>query len=245
MNIICKRCQIEKSINEFGNDKNSKYGKKIYCRECELKRGREYREKNREKINQFAKDYRKNNPKKYQETIKKYLEKNPHMTSKERSKKYREKEEWRQKFKESRDKWVLNNIDKIREQRKEYYLNNKKKERLINNNWKKNKSKTDGFFRMKKNLRNRIREYLTGNSKSKRTKEIVGLDKLEFKLYIENKFTNGMTWDNYGEWHLDHIIPLCKANNNEEALLLNHYTNLQPLWAEDNIKKNRKLWKNY
>jgi hypothetical protein len=50
-----------------------------------------------------------------------------------------------------------------------------------------------------------------------------------------------MNWDNYGDWHLDHIIPLCEAKTEEELFKLNHYTNLQPLWAEDNLKKNRKL----
>ena len=49
-----------------------------------------------------------------------------------------------------------------------------------------------------------------------------------------------MSWDNYGLWHIDHVKPLCLANDNNELIKLNHYTNLQPLWAEDNIKKNRK-----
>jgi hypothetical protein len=49
-----------------------------------------------------------------------------------------------------------------------------------------------------------------------------------------------MNWDTYGKWHLDHIIPLYEAKTEEEILKLNHYTNLQPLWAEDNLKKNRK-----
>ena len=102
------------------------------------------------------------------------------------------------------------------------------------------KRKSDGFYRMKINLRNRIRDFLKSDLESKRTKEIVGLDKENFKFYIENKFTEGMSWENYGEWHIDHIKPLYEANDVEEVLLLNHYTNLQPLWAEDNLKKNRK-----
>jgi hypothetical protein len=241
MNKICKRCEVGKSTIEFGDNKNNKDGKSIYCKICELERGREYREKNREKVNNSAKNYRKNNPEKYKEVIEKYLEKNPNMTSTERAKKYRESEEWRKKFRESGKKSYLKNIDKEREKSKEYYHKNKDKLRIGKNKWKLKRMKEDGFYRMKINLRARIREYLIGESKGKRTKEIVGLDKMEFKLYIQNKFVDGMSWENYGKWHLDHIKPLCIAKDNEEALLLNHHTNLQPLWAEDNLKKGKKI----
>ena len=241
MNKICKRCEVGKPTIEFGDNKNNKDGKSIYCKICELERGREYREKNREKVNNSAKNYRKNNPEKYKEVIEKYLEKNPNMTSTERAKKYRESEEWRKKFRESGKKSYLKNIDKEREKSKEYYHKNKDKLRIGKNKWKLKRMKEDGFYRMKINLRARIREYLIGESKGKRTKEIVGLDKMEFKLYIQNKFVDGMSWENYGKWHLDHIKPLCIAKDNEEALLLNHYTNLQPLWAEDNLKKGKKI----
>ena len=94
---------------------------------------------------------------------------------------------------------------------------------------------------MKRNLRARIRNFLINEINTKRTKEIVGLDKMEFKSYIQGKFKEGMSWENYGKWHLDHIKPLASAKNNEEVFLLNHYTNLQPLWAEENIKKGDKL----
>jgi hypothetical protein len=50
-----------------------------------------------------------------------------------------------------------------------------------------------------------------------------------------------MSWDNYGEWHIDHIIPLASADTEEEVLKLYHYTNLQPLWAIDNIRKGSKI----
>jgi hypothetical protein len=237
----CKRCTLSKEENLFGKNKNNKDGLSIYCFDCERLRGIEYREKNRDKINDSAKLYRKNNPEKYKETIEKYLSKNPHMKSKERIKKYMESEEFRSRYLLKQKEWRLKNIDKTREQRKEYYHNNKETERQKNNTWKKTKMKTDGFFRMKRRLRERIRDYMKGNHIGKKTKEIVGLDYEEFKTYISNKFTENMNWDNYGDWHLDHIIPLCEAKTEEELFKLNHYTNLQPLWAEDNLKKNRKL----
>ena len=236
----CKRCLIEKTSDEFGNNKNNKDGKSIYCLNCELERKRKYREENREKVNESSKNWRKNNPEKYKKTIEKYIEKNPHMSSKERGRKYREDDTYRKKISEKRKEYYQNNLEKEREKRKIYYYNNKEKERKKNDTWRVKKLKSDGFFRMKRRLRERIRDYMKGESIGKKTKDIVGLEYEDFKIYISNKFSEGMTWDNYGKWHLDHIIPLCEAKNVEELIKLNHFTNLQPLWAEDNIKKNRK-----
>jgi len=238
---ICKKCNIEKKIEDFSNNKNEKDGKSIYCKECEIKRKKEYREKNRDKINEKARKWRKENPEKYKKIIEKYLGKNPNMTSKERTKKYRENEEWREKFKKSRIEYYKKNVDKIREYRKEYREKNKEKIRKLNREWENKKIKEDGFFRMRRRLRERIREYMKGKTNSKKTKEIIGLEYNEFRTYISDKFKKGMNWENYGDWHLDHIIPLCKAKNDEEFLLLNHHTNLQPLWAEENLKKGGKI----
>ena len=237
----CKRCTIKKPLDQFGDNKNNKDAKSSYCKECERLRGIEYRNKNREKVNQSAKNWRNNNPEDYKKTIEKYLEKNPNMTATERTKIYRQDINYREKEKKRLKDNYKNNVETLREKNKKYYHENKKLIRKKNNEWKNNKRKTDGFYRMKINLRHRLRNYLFEESKSKRTYDIVGLDKLEFKSYVESKFTEGMTWENYGKWHLDHIIPLCQAKDNNEALLLNHYTNLQPLWAEDNLRKNRKI----
>jgi hypothetical protein len=75
--------------------------------------------------------------------------------------------------------------------------------------------------------------------KSKRTQEIIGCSYEELKIHIEKQFTEGMTWDNYGMdgWHVDHIKPLAMAISQEEIISSNHYSNLQPMWALDNLKK--------
>jgi hypothetical protein len=54
---------------------------------------------------------------------------------------------------------------------------------------------------------------------------------------LEKQFVVGMSWDNRNKWHIDHIIPLSSAKTEEEIYKLAHYTNLQPLWAEDNLSK--------
>ena len=70
---------------------------------------------------------------------------------------------------------------------------------------------------------------------------MLGIEWEELKTYIEAMFTDGMTWENYGEWHIDHIYPLSKAKDENHLKELCHYTNLQPLWAEDNLSKGDKI----
>ena len=84
---------------------------------------------------------------------------------------------------------------------------------------------------------------ITGNGYKKRSKtnEILGCTFSEFKKYIEDQFLDGMTWDNHGKWHLDHKIPCASALTYEELIKLNRYTNFQPLWAIDNMRKGGKI----
>lgn len=91
-------------------------------------------------------------------------------------------------------------------------------------------------------MRKRLSAYFRAISvnKSTRTKEMIGLDLAGFKSHIESKFQEGMTWENYGQWHVDHIKPISLARNEQDIVELNHYTNLQPLWASENIKKSNK-----
>ena len=65
----------------------------------------------------------------------------------------------------------------------------------------------------------------------------MGVSYNEFKVYIENQFLEGMTWDNHGEWHLDHKRPISWAKSEDEIYELNHYSNFQPLWSIDNLLK--------
>ena len=104
-----------------------------------------------------------------------------------------------------------------------------------------NKYKNDPIFRLKKLLRGRLAKYI--ERKSVPMDNIIGCDWVELKNYIENKFVEGMTWENWGQygWHIDHIIPLDSAKTENDLYKLSHYTNLQPLWARDNRLKSNKI----
>ena len=139
--------------------------------------------------------------------------------------------------------WSKNNKEKIKEYSKKYYLKNKEKTLTRTKEYFKKRRKDDNLFRLITNLRNLIKNSLLkqGYSKKSNTYKILGQDYHNFKIHIENQFTNGMSWQNYGEWHLDHIIPISSAKNEEEAHKLCNYKNFQPMWALENQSKSNKF----
>jgi hypothetical protein len=142
-------------------------------------------------------------------------------------------------------KYTTENSDKRKLYDKQYYLKNKEKINERKTNYCRLKRKQDCFYKFKKNLRRLIQSSFKrgGNNFSKKTKTelIIGCSAIEFKEYISSMFLKGMTIENHGEWHLDHIIPLSTAKTEEDVIRLNHYTNFQPLWAKDNLSKGNKI----
>ena len=100
-------------------------------------------------------------------------------------------------------------------------------------------------YKLIDNTRRRVNNILDGSNKSASTTKLLGCSPQEFRDYMENKFTDGMTWGNYGlhGWHTDHITPLSIFNmdNPAEQHIAFHYMNCQPMWAEDNRKKSNKV----
>ncbi len=93
--------------------------------------------------------------------------------------------------------------------------------------------------RLKRSLRCRLFFALKGKDKSQSTEALLGCSWIEARKHIESLFTEGMSWDNYGAWHVDHVRPCASfdLSLDENQRLCFHYTNLQPLWAEDNLAK--------
>ena len=108
---------------------------------------------------------------------------------------------------------------------------------------KKQRLQTDSLFKLTCNIRSLIKISIKnkGYSKKSKTNKILGCDFEIFKAHLEKQFVKGMNWSNYGKWHLDHIYPVSLAKDEQHLIKLNHYTNFQPLWAIDNIKKSNKI----
>lgn len=172
-----------------------------------------------------------------------------------------EKKQWylsnKEKLKDKRKKHYLDNKEKVKAQveeyRKEHYESllqkqneyyQKNKEKIIAESIKryKKKYKSDDVFRFSVKIRSAINHYINLKhiKPNKKIESILGCTIEEFIAYIESKFEDGMSWENRKEWHIDHIIPISSATTEEEVIKLNHYTNLQPLWARENIIKSNK-----
>ena len=170
--------------------------------------------------------------------------------------KLKQKEYSRKSYLKNREKVLArgklrNQNPKYKKEKKEYDKNywQENRERLIPIKVKKRKIRRqiDHTFRVTDNLRRRINGAMKGIGirRSKRSMELLGVPNMEFFWnYLESKFKPGMTRENYGkEWHIDHIIP-CIAfdlSKEENQKMCFHYTNLQPLWAHENLSKNSKI----
>jgi hypothetical protein len=166
---------------------------------------------------------------------KSYYPKNK-VSCKRNQKKYNDKNQ--EKLKDYREIYAR----KHRAEQKEYRRIHLKYASEQSRKYRENRRKRDINFRIRCNLSGRIRCALKGINTSKSTIKLLGC-RIEFlKVYLSNKFTKGMSWENYGKWHVDHIRPCAKfdlTKTNEQHKCF-HYTNLQPLWAIDNIKKGKK-----
>ncbi len=139
----------------------------------------------------------------------------------------------------TRKKYKQNNKEKIKKDQRKYHQKNKEKFNKLRNQ----RFKTDINFKVVYNLRTRLHHAIKGRTKSKRTLNLLGCSIKELKKHLESQFIEDMSWDNYGLWHIDHKKPCSKydlSKKSEQCKCFN-YTNLQPLWAEDNWSKGNRL----
>lgn len=177
-------------------------------------KAKRYAEENREQKAAYLKKWYEENKTRLFEKQKEYARKNPHVARK------------------SRANWMLKNREKHNKWRRENA---------------KNRRRNDPIFALREIARKRVRHAVENKGMSRglyRTNKIasmVGCDWEQLKIHIEKQFSAGMTWENRGEWEIDHIIPISSAKTESDIMRLSHYTNLQPLWKEENRRKSDKM----
>jgi hypothetical protein len=232
----CKLCKIHKDLEAFQKDTSYSCGYKARCKECvapiDRQRARDSKERrklyfkqyaidNKEKVTQKSLGWRQNNADK----LKRKYQAN--------------KEEAKRKSKLNREA----NKQRNKETRKRYLADLASKGLCYRHPT--SPAKTKGhcsLCQLKNNLRCGI-SFRRTYKKNKRTEKHIGCTMSDLRVYIAAKFKDGMTWENYGKssngrhWVVDHIVPLATAQDEESYIKLWHYSNLQPLWEDENAKK--------
>ncbi len=233
--------------------------------EAKEKRKRYYR-RNRERIKTAAKEsyqrhrlkrvtqkavYREGNREKIREWFRQKRAENPEYWNKQNRASYAKHAEKRRQY---RKEYIRKFPDKVRQSNqkqlekryasgkaqkynRQYREKNKTKLRAYERNYR----KTDINRNIGQKLRNRINAVLRYNQKSKSTEELLGCNVSELAVHLQSRFEEGMTWEKFlaGEIHIDHIVPcvLFDLSLPEEQAECFHFSNLQPLWATDNLRK--------
>ena len=213
--------------------------------------GKEYYLKNKEHIKKLEKKYRLKNKERIKEYYKEWLLKNSGY-----NKKYRL--ENKEKLNERRREYmsIKENRERKNKKRREFLSikeNRERKRKRVNQHRLKHRERinknirlkraSDHNFRLKSCLRGKIRKVVKGEYKSASTMKLLGCTIDELWVHLESKFEPEMTRENHGKWHVDHIIPCASFDfsDPEQQKKCFHYTNLQPLWAVDNIRKGAKI----
>ena len=228
-NKVCIKCGENKNVSDFYIGRNQ-------CKKCNKLINKKYYEENKEKILERSKKYGEENKEYIKEYKKKYYEENKEKIL-ERSKKYGEE-----------------NKENIKEYQKKYREENKEYNKEYMKEYENFRRKNDPLYKLSKNIRNLIYNYLKNNgyTKKSRSYEILGCSFEDFKKHIESQFEDWMNWDNYGlyngeecyGWDYDHIIPLSSCECEDDIYRLNHYSNFQPLCSYINryVKKGNLDW---
>jgi hypothetical protein len=208
---ICSKCELPKELNDFSLKKTGKDGYNSYCKSCK----KQYDEANGLISKKYKKNYRKVNNKKIKLYDKNYRTNNPNYHK-----------DYVLKNKEKIKKYVKDNNEVINKNKRKYRDNNPEKVRESNNNW---LNKNPHIPAWRSVLTSSLKRL--GKSKEGHTIDLLGYSATDLKIHIESLFTEGMSWDNHGEWHIDHIKPVCLYPNHTHPSIVNSLSNLRPLWA--------------
>lgn len=232
----CGTCDQHKPTDCFYNRAASPDGKASNCKECRKVVDKNRYERNKDKIQKANRERWRERRHLYVEAQKAWREKNrDRMNELDRERYFLNRDENMAKRRE----WYKKNRERALEEKKRYFQNNKKE--ITRKNWERIKSCPLRRLRHSVAGRTHLAIKNAGFKKKSTTAKILGCTWGDLKQHLEARMEPGMSWENYGEWHIDHITPLASAKSEEELIALCKYTNLQPLWAKDNLSKGARM----
>lgn len=260
---LCKKCDINKDFLEFSKSNRSKDGLNSWCKECNKDYLKKYYLENKDSYSNKSKEYYNYNSDKIKEKSRNWRENNIEYVKEYNKDYYLENKE---KLTEYKKDHYINNKDsyldkskKWKKENRELYLNclkewrkvNKKYNREYLRNWFANnpEKRKEYYDNLRLNsphivawrtvLKNAIQRINTKKSNS--TIEMLGYSADDLRKHLESLFSEGMSWDNWGEWHIDHKVPVSKFDKETPMSVVNSLFNLQPLWSLDNLLKSNKM----
>jgi hypothetical protein len=219
----CTKCKVSKGVDNFPNDPRSIDGKRIVCKECRKISLTPWIPIENEILNcKICKEG------KIYTLFSLHGKQKPYQCKQCRNKICRNNKNKEEYNKKQREDWVKHNEKRNASRRKNLQ----------------HRRDTDHVYCIKMSLHVRLYDAVKRQKgiKSAKTIELIGCQVDELLEHLGSQFTEGMTWENYGQWHIDHIRPCASFDltDLEQQKICFHWTNLQPLWATDNIKKGSK-----
>lgn len=220
----CSKCNKEKAITEFHKCAKTKDGLQYACKECGNAFGKEWYRANKVRAKETRGHWAKDNRERHNELNRAWMERNP---------------EYRERKNEGKKHYRETHVDEIREYRRKWERATDSEWREKINAYRRDRNKNDVIHNMRTRLHNLTYHAFNSHGYKDRslTASLLGCSYSELVKHIDNQFTDGMSWENRSEWHIDHIVPLASAKSKIELEQLCLYTNLQPLWAADNMAK--------
>jgi hypothetical protein len=164
------------------------------------------------------------------------------------TKKYESKPETKKRKSENHKKWSEKNRDHLNEYHQKWREKNIHKHREYKRKYEKHRKDTDPLYKLISNFRTAIYQVLKENRVDKNQSyfDVLQYTPEQLIVHLEKQFTERITWENYGEWHVDHKLPISSFNIQEmgdsEFMKCWSLENLQPMWGEENIRKSNKIF---
>ena len=238
----CRICGLWLPVDDYAVRENGK--RRSECLKCGLEYQRQYYQRNREKILNDKRIYATRN---HARIIKYQREYHARPATIERHKRY--KEENKERLRRLQKEWIRNNLNKYRDTQRQADLRRRKRSGDNRQSYftahEREKRRSDPRHRLRVNLSRRINLALRDQytDKCQSLIDLIGCSVSILRKHIERQFTERMSWNNYGQWHVDHIVPCANFDLTDpvQQKMCFNYMNLQPLWADDNLKKGSKL----